>query len=50
MSEDIEFKYVRCVRCDGLVRVGSGISLMDDSKVLDFCGEGCMEAWMSLQV
>ena len=50
MSEDLEFKYVRCVRCGGLVRFGSGERLMDDDKILDFCGECCMEAWMSLHV
>lgn len=47
MSDDIEFKMIRCENCGGLMRIGTEeVFLMDDGNKLNFCGDGCMSAWL----
>ena len=46
MSDDVEFKMVRCERCAVLINVLMATKLDDEGKVLNFCGDPCMSAWL----
>ena len=46
MSEDVYFKYDRCENCNGLIVLGMSTKLNDEGKILHFCGDGCLSAWL----